>query len=93
MLILIENVLSKDEVRRFRERLDAAALQRAWTLLNDEKDAGRQAILDAVSGKGGCHNCHSMGSCTTLCPNGLDPMSAIAGLKRETTRAWFGRGK
>ena len=58
-----------------------AALQRAWTLLNDAKDEGRASILDAVSGKGGCHTCHSMGSCTAYCPNDLDPMSAIAGLK------------
>ncbi len=66
--------------------LGPAALQRAWTLLNDTKDGGRTAILDAVSGSGGCHNCHSMGSCTRYCPNALDPMSAIAGLKRETFR-------
>ena len=69
--------------------LGPAALQRAWTLLNDAKDEGRNTILDAVSGKGGCHNCHSMGSCTTYCPNDLDPMSAIAGLKRETTKRFF----
>ena len=71
--------------------LGPAALQRGWTLLNDTKDAGRVAILDAVSGTGGCHNCHSMGSCTALCPNELDPMSAIAGLKRETAKSFFGR--
>jgi len=69
--------------------LGPAALQRAWTLLNDSRDAAGDAILDAVSGAGGCHNCHSMGSCTAYCPVGLDPMSAIAGLKRETIRrAW-----
>ena len=71
--------------------LGPAALNRAWTLLNDAKDDGRPAILDAVSGKGGCHNCHSMGSCTAYCPNDLDPMSAIAGLKRETSKRFFWR--
>jgi fumarate reductase iron-sulfur subunit len=71
--------------------LGPAALQRAWTLLNDAKDDARDEILDAVSGKGGCHNCHSMGSCTQLCPNELDPMSAIAGLKRETVKRMWGR--
>ncbi|MEM6946298.1 MAG: 2Fe-2S iron-sulfur cluster-binding protein, partial [Pseudomonadota bacterium] len=60
--------------------LGPAALNRAWTLLNDEKDGDRDAILDAVSGRGGCHNCHSMGSCAAACPNGLNPMNAIAGL-------------
>lgn len=73
--------------------LGPAALQRAWTLLNDAKDDGREAILDAVSGEGGCHSCHAMGSCTELCPNGLNPMTAIAGLKRETVKAAFKRGR
>lgn len=81
-----------DTVTGNSDYLGPAALQRAWTLLNDAKDEGRTAILDAVSGKGGCHNCHSMGSCTTYCPNELDPMSAIAGLKRETAKRFFGRG-
>ena len=81
-----------DTVAGNPEYLGPAALQRAWTLLNDEKDGGRSDILDAVSGSGGCHNCHSMGSCTTYCPNDLDPMTAIAGLKRETAKAFF-RGR
>lgn len=72
--------------------LGPAALQRAWTLLQDEKDAGRTAILDAVSAAGGCHSCHSIGSCSAHCPNGLDPMRAIAGLKRETARNWWRKG-
>ncbi|MEM9580617.1 MAG: 2Fe-2S iron-sulfur cluster-binding protein [Pseudomonadota bacterium] len=73
--------------------LGPAALQRAWTLLNDAKDEGRVAILDAVSGAGGCHNCHSMGSCTVYCPNELDPMSAIAGLKRETAKSFLRKAR
>lgn len=80
-----------DTVAANADYLGPAALQRAWTLLNDAKDEGRLAILDAVSGTGGCHNCHSMGSCTVYCPNELDPMSAIAGLKRETARSFFKR--
>ncbi|MEM8978288.1 MAG: 2Fe-2S iron-sulfur cluster-binding protein [Pseudomonadota bacterium] len=80
-----------DTVAAQPDYLGPAALQRAWTLLNDAKDDGRQAILDAVSGTGGCHNCHSMGSCSTYCPNELDPMSAIAGLKRETVLSRFKR--
>ena len=82
-----------DTVAGNPDYLGPAALQRAWTLLNDEKDGARQSILDAVSGSGGCHNCHSMGSCTFYCPNELDPMSAIAGLKRETARSFFKRGR
>lgn len=71
--------------------LGPAALNRAWTLVNDEKDGQRRSILDAVSREGGCHNCHSQGSCAVHCPNELSPISAIAGLKRETLRAAFRR--
>lgn len=76
-----------DTVAGNSDYLGPAALQRAWTLLNDSRDADRSGILAAVSGKGGCHNCHSMGSCAQYCPNGLNPMRAIAGLKRETVKA------
>ena len=69
--------------------LGPAALNRAWTLLNDSKDDGYRAILDAVSGINGCHNCHSQGSCALYCPNGLNPMKAIAGLKKATVMSFF----
>lgn len=82
-----------DTVAGNPDYLGPAALQRAWTLYNDAKDANKDAILDAVSGKGGCHSCHSMGSCTTYCPNELDPLSAIAGLKRATAKRFFGGRK
>jgi succinate dehydrogenase iron-sulfur subunit len=82
-----------DTVTGNPDYLGPAALQRAWTVYNDVKDASKQAVLDAVSGRGGCHNCHSQGSCTLYCPNDLNPMQAIAGLKRETAKAMFGRRK
>ncbi len=82
-----------DTVSAHPDYLGPAALQRAWTLVNDTRDSGRAEILQAVSGQGGCHNCHSMGSCMAYCPNELDPMSAIAGLKRETLRSLFRKGR
>ncbi len=69
--------------------LGPAALNRAWTLVNDARDGAREARLDAVSLGGGCHNCHSTGSCAVYCPNGLNPTASIAGLKRETVRSVF----
>ena len=80
-----------DTVAGNADYLGPAALQRAWTLYNDAKDAGKLNILEAVSGKGGCHNCHSQGSCSHYCPNDLNPMAAIAGLKRETALSFFKR--
>ncbi len=82
-----------DTVAANPDYLGPAALLRAWTLLNDAKDEGRAKIMEAVSTKGGCHNCHSIGSCTAYCPNNLDPMSAIAGLKRETAKSFFKWGR
>jgi fumarate reductase iron-sulfur subunit len=62
--------------------LGPAALNRAWTLVNDVRDGARGDRLDAVAGDAGCHACHSTQSCTERCPKNLDPSSAIAGLKR-----------
>lgn len=72
--------------------LGPAALNRAWTLVNDVRDTGLDARLDAVSGDAGCHSCHSHMSCTTYCPKHLEPTYSIAGLKRAVLpRALGGR--
>lgn len=83
---------SCDTVTGNPDYLGPAALQRAWTVYNDAKDADKQAVLDAVTGTGGCLNCHSQGSCSLHCPNDLNPMKAIAGLKRAATTSFFKRG-
>jgi len=80
-----------DTVSGNPDYLGPAALQRAWTVYNDAKDADKQLVLDAVSGRGGCHNCHSQGSCTMHCPNELNPLDAIAGLKRASAASFFKR--
>jgi len=81
-----------DTVAGNPDYLGPAALNRAWTVVNDAKDGARGTVLDAVTGRGGCTNCHSMGSCTAFCPNGLDPMASIAGLKRAAVRRALGLG-
>ena len=68
--------------------LGPAALNRAWTLVNDERDTADQSRRAAFAGEGGCLSCHSMGSCTRYCPNELDPSASIAHLKRKTTLEW-----
>lgn len=67
--------------------LGPAALNRAWTLVNDRRDGARAERLAAVSGDAGCHACHTHTSCAELCPKGLSPTLSIAGLKRATTLA------
>lgn len=70
-----------------REYLGPAALNRAWSLVNDVRDAGNIQRLLAVSGDAGCHACHSHQSCRQWCPKHLNPTASIAGLKRAAALA------
>lgn len=70
--------------------LGPAALNRAWTLVKDERDSGTVARLRAVAGDAGCHSCHTHMSCTERCPKGISPTAGIAGLKREIAAALLG---
>jgi fumarate reductase iron-sulfur subunit len=76
-----------DVVRARPGYLGPAALNRAWTLVNDTRDGAATARLAAVSGDAGCHACHTHQSCSERCPKHLAPTAAIAGLKRATARA------
>ena len=67
--------------------LGPAALNRAWTLVKDERDAATMERLRAVAGDAGCHSCHTHMSCTEHCPKQISPTAGIAGLKREISRA------
>jgi fumarate reductase iron-sulfur subunit len=72
--------------------LGPAALNRAWTLVKDVRDAAKAERLRAVAGDAGCHSCHTHMSCTEHCPKKLSPTAGIAGLKREIAKAVL-RGK
>jgi succinate dehydrogenase iron-sulfur subunit len=78
-----------DTVRWNADYLGPAALNRAWTLLNDARDAGNATRLAAVAASGGCHACHSHQSCQEHCPQALNPTASIAGLKRRTLAAYL----
>src|SRR4051812_34878539 len=71
--------------------LGPAPLNRAWTLVNDVRDAGNDARIEAVAGGAGCHACHSHMSCTEFCPRGIAPTYSIAGLKRAMIKRALGR--
>lgn len=78
-----------DTVRWNEAYLGPAALNRAWTLANDERDAGNRSRLKAIAARGGCHACHSHQSCAEHCPKALNPTASIAGLKRRTMHAYM----
>lgn len=78
---------SCDVVAWNRDYLGPAALNRAWTLVNDPRDGMRAERLAAVAGDAGCHACHTHQSCTERCPKQLAPTVSISGLKRATALA------
>jgi fumarate reductase iron-sulfur subunit len=73
--------------------LGPAALNRAWTLQADVRDGAHAERQRAVEGDAGCHACHTLMSCTELCPKSLSPTRSIAGLKRRSLRSLLGAGE
>ena len=67
--------------------LGPTALNRAWTLVKDERDRARLERLRAVAGDAGCHSCHTHMSCTERCRKHISPTAGIAGLKKEILKA------
>jgi len=67
--------------------LGPAALNRAWTLVNDVRDGAGVTRLRAIATDGGCQCCHTQQSCTRSCPKHLSPTASIAGLKRLVAHA------
>jgi fumarate reductase iron-sulfur subunit len=76
-----------DVVARNPEYLGPAALNRAWTLVNDVRDSANPERLRAVAGDAGCNACHTHVSCSELCPKQIAPTASIAGLKRAVSLA------
>ena len=62
--------------------LGPAALNRAYCLTADVRDAYRQQRLDAVQDQHGVWRCHQLFECTQVCPKKLIPTRAIRKLKR-----------
>ena len=84
---------SCDVVARVPDYLGPAALNRAWTLAEDERDAANAERLEAVAGDAGAHGCHTHMSCTERCPKRISPTAGIAGLKRRLARSLLGKDR
>lgn len=78
-----------DVVAWNKDYVGPAALNRAWTLVNDERVSDAGWHLRQVAQDGGCTSCHSQGACTVHCPKSLNPSQSITGLKRATARAFI----
>lgn len=53
------------------------ALAQAYRYFIDSRDTGSKSRLDAVDTKHGIWRCHFAGSCSTVCPKGVDPALGI----------------
>jgi fumarate reductase iron-sulfur subunit len=77
---------SCDVVQWRPDYLGPAALNRAWTLVNDVRDTARTERLRAVAGDAGCHSLPHAGLVHLRCPKHRAD-AGIAGLKRTVARA------
>lgn len=65
--------------------LGPAALNRAYVLVADSRDAERKVRLRLVSNEAGLWRCHTLFNCTAVCPKGIPITEGIQRLKRKAT--------
>jgi succinate dehydrogenase iron-sulfur subunit len=63
-----------------------AALNRAFTLQLDTRDAGREARWLALLSDDALPRCHGQGNCSAVCPMELEPTTSIVGLRAMAAR-------
>ena len=59
------------------------ALAQSYRYLTDERDEGGKKRLEALDTAHGVWRCHFAGSCSSVCPKGVDPALGIQLLKRH----------
>ena len=67
-----------------------AALNRAFTLERDSRDAGGAARWRVLLSDDALARCHGQGNCTEVCPMGLAPTTSIIRLRALGTRKLLG---
>ena len=66
-----------------------AALNRAFTLDADGRDAGAAARWDRLLGEDGLLRCHGQAQCTAVCPMEISPADSILRLRRKAAQSLF----
>ena len=67
-----------------------AALNRAFTLELDSRDAAKAQRWAQLLGEDALLRCHGQGNCTDVCPMGLSPTDSILRLRRRAVLRLFG---
>lgn len=62
--------------------LGPQALANIYRFIADTRDEGLFERIDLVDNPDGCWGCHLAGSCSDVCPKGVDPVLAIQLLRR-----------
>jgi succinate dehydrogenase / fumarate reductase, iron-sulfur subunit len=73
-----------------KEYLGPAALNRAYTLIADKRDAIRVERLKVVDRSYGVWRCHTQFNCAEVCPKNIVPTRSIQNLKRRCVLKKFG---
>jgi succinate dehydrogenase/fumarate reductase iron-sulfur protein len=60
-----------------------AALNRAYTLVDDERDKGNKERMEVATGEDGIERCHTLYNCMEVCPKGIVPTWSIQKLKKK----------
>jgi succinate dehydrogenase iron-sulfur subunit len=63
------------------------ALAQAYRSVGDVRDEGGEERLDLVDAEHGVWRCHFAGTCSAVCPKGVDPALGIQLLKRHVMAA------
>lgn len=63
------------------------ALSQAYRFLKDPRDESTETRLDAADQEHGVWRCHFAGTCSAVCPKGVDPALGIQLLKRHVMSA------
>jgi fumarate reductase iron-sulfur subunit len=68
-----------------------AALNRAFTVQHDRRDAAHDARWTALLSDDALGRCHGQANCTEVCPMGLSPTDSIFRLRRMAVARLWGR--
>lgn len=70
--------------------LGPQALTNTYRFIADSRDEGLEERLRIVDTPDGCWGCHLAGSCSEVCPKGVDPALAIQLLRKKLAENVFG---